>query len=453
MSGMDAGPEIAVYYPNVIGRSFPGSQSSYAILIEGRDDGKGEVIVKSMERLVKKGVRILSQKGYVSERAGTFSLLLLCQLPNVSLDDLVIQIRKIKHVTNAQYVSQRSQMFDGMMFPLVLMDSERVVAISSEVIFNAQQKLSSTVERAALVDTGRQYGVEIVESIKNKFAFRPDGKRIEDLNIPVDVVEENIIRYLKAAGWGKISWDHGTTLERVFVQDPPAPKAREATVAGNRLIEGLISGLTEGLQGKRFSVVEDHYDSQRRVLTIGMVETSVALKMEQQKIQKPLIDEIETNEKDAPKIATQVEEVPRIEPQEVLATPVIGGSKLHLTYTKKSNKQETVEKQPAPTMQASDDSLDSIDEQKRKLEERTKELELLIREVEKRITKTKEGLEETDTATKALDKTASLATKYLTQVKQSEKRMDEDTRPLRLPQKKKQIEFSEEEIFAQEEGI
>ncbi len=452
MSGKDASPEIAVYYPNVIGRSYPGSQSSYAILIEGRDDGKGEVIVKAMEKLVKMDVRILSQKGYVSERVGTFSLLLLCQLPNVSLDDLVIQIRKIKHVTNAQYVSQRSQMFDGMMFPLLLMDSERVVAISPEVIFNAQQKLSSAVERAALVEAGRQYGVEIVDSIKNKFAFRPDGKRIEDLNIPVDVVEENIARYLKAAGWGKISWDHGTTLERVFLNDPPAPRSKDATVAGNRLIEGLISGLTEGLQGKRFSIVEDHYDSQRRVLTIGMVEASVALKMEQQKIQKPMIDDTEILEKDSPKITAQVKEVPQLEQQEVLATPVIGGSKLHLTYTKKSMKQDAVEKQPAVVMQASGDS-DSIDEQKRKLEEKTKELELLIREVEKRITKTKEGLEETDSATKALDKTASLATKYLTQVKQSEKSMDENFKPIRLPQKKKQIEFSEEEIFAQEDGI
>ena len=445
---MNASPEIAVYYPNVIGRAFPGSQSSYAILIEGRDDGKGETTVRAMERLVKKGVRIFSQKGYVNERAGTFSLLVLCQLPNISLDDIVTQIRKIKNVTNAQYITQKAQMFDGILFPLLLMDSERVIAVSPEVIFNTQQKLSSTAEIEALLEAGRLYGVEIADSIKNKFAFHPDGKQDEDLNVPISVVEENIIRYLKAAGWGKISWDHGTTLERVLVHDPPTPKSKNASAAGNRLIEGLISGLTEGLQGKRFSVVEDHYDMQRRLLTIGMVETNVAMKME---TQKPRIEETAKFDKKTQGITNQAEDVPQIEKREVLATPVIGGSKLHLTYTKKIVRQGPVEQTGLPS-QIHNDSLDSSEEQKRKLEDRTKELELLIGEIEKRITKTKEGLEESDSVTKALERTASLATKYLTQAKQDEKNANDNARQISLPSKKK-IELNDDEVFAREDEI
>ena len=447
LSGMGASPEIAVYYPNVIGRAFPGSQQSCAILVEGRDDGRGEVMLKATEKLLKKGVRILSQKGYVNESTGTFSLLINCLLSNSSLDDLVIQLRKIKHVKNAQSISQKSQLFDGMLFPLLLMGSERAIALSPTVIFEAQEKISLGQGINALFEAGRIYGVEIVSTIKQKFAMQPDGKRNEDVNIPIGIIEENVIRYLKATGWGKLSWDHGTTLERVFIHDPPSPRNGNAGTSGNRLIEGVVSGVTEGLQGKRFSVVEDHYDSQRGVLTIGMVETSVAVRMEAQ-VKRPILNEA-TRLPNSDVKTIDLQENPQEKP-EVLATPIIGGSKLHLTYTKKSARQE---KAAAPPIQSPDAGFDSIDEQKKKLEDRTKELELLIREVEKRITKTKEGIAETDAASKALDKTASLATKYLTQVKETEKRGTEERHPVQLPQRRKQVELSEEEVFAHEDEI
>lgn len=446
MSGIDATPEIAAYYPNVIGRAFPGSKQSCAILIEGRDDGSGEVMVRATEKLVKRGVRILSQKGYVSETAATFTLLLHCQLSDESLDDIVIEMRKIKHVTNAQSVAQKAQLFDGMLFPLLLMDSDRIVAISPSVIYDMQEKITSVQENNLLLEVWRRHGVDIVNSIKQKFATRPDGKRNEDVNIPVGIVEENIVRYLKATGWGRLIWDHGTTLERVLVHDPPTPRTGSEGVSGNRMIEGLVSGLTEGILGKRFSVVEDHYDATRRVLTIGMVETSVAMKMED-KIQRPILKEknMAKNELVKPKEAEET-----TQKQEVIATPVIGSSKLHMTYSKRGVKQPTVEKEIKPAVAATDTELDSIAEQKKNLENRTKELELLIKEVEKRITKTKEGLEENDVVSDALDNTAALAAKYLNQIKESEK--SEGHGPIQLPARQK-IMLDEDEVFAQEDEI
>lgn len=401
-------------------------------------------MLRATEKLLKKGIRILSQKGYVNESTGTFSLLINCQLSNSSLDDLVIQLRKIKHVKNAQSISQKAQLFDGMLFPLLLMGSERALAISPTVIFEAQERISSPQEKNALFEAGRRYGVEIVTTIKQKFAVQPDGKRNDDVNIPIGIVEENVIRYLKATGWGKLSWDHGTTLERVFVHDPPTPRFGNEGTSGNRLIEGMISGVTEGLQGKRFSVVEDHFDSQRSVLTIGMVETSVAVRMESQ-VERPILQETELAPKDDIK-TIDAQDSPQ-DKKEMLATTAIGGSKLHLTYTKRSAKQE---KAVVPSMQSPDQEFDSIDEQKKKLEARTKELEHLIKEVEKRISKTKEGIAETDAASKALDKTASLATKYLTQVKDTEKKSTEERRPVQIPPRRKQVELTEEEVFAHE---
>lgn len=449
MSGIDATPEIAAYYPNVIGRAFPGSKQSYAILIEGRDDGSGDVMVKATERLVKRGVRILSQKGYVSETAGTFTLLIHCQLPDKSLDDIVIEIRKIRHVTNAQSITQKAQMFDGMLFPLLLMDSDRILAISPSVLYDTQEKIASANERNSLLEAWRRYGIDIVNSIKQKFATRPDGKPNDDINIPVGIVEENIVRYMRATGWGRISWDHGTTLERVFVRDPPTPKNGKEGVSGNRMIEGLVSGLTEGLQGKHVSVVENQYDPSRRVLTIGMVETSVAVKMEDQ-MQRPVLKERSLARDEVAK-TLEVEETP-IQKQEVLAMPVNGGSKLHLVYGKNGAKQTSEEEaKVSADVKGSNTELNSLDEQKRKLEDRTKELELLIKEVEKKITGTQEGLEETDVAAKALDRTASLAMKYLNQLKESEK--NSERRPIQLPRRQKTMLSEDTEVFAQEEEI
>lgn len=278
----DLKPDISVYYPNVIGKSVPGTATTCGILIEGRDDGKGTASTLALNHLLKHGVRVVSHTGYVSEKYGEFTLVILCDLSTASapLDDIVIQLRRIKRVSNAQSISLNHQMFDGFLFPLVFMDSYRVVAISSSLMFDLQEKIRIPTEKAALMEAGRTHGREIVQKLREKLESNDDRK--QSSSIRSDVLQENITRYMRASGWGKISWADEQTLQKVSIQDPPVP-SKESTAAGNLFLQGLICGLAEDLFGRKFAVVEDHYDMLRRLLTIGLAEQSTAIQMEQQK--------------------------------------------------------------------------------------------------------------------------------------------------------------------------
>lgn len=454
MSGMNAQPEIAVYYPNVIGTAFPGSSASCAILVEGKDNGSGEISVKIPERIVKHGGHILIQKGYVNERTGTYTLLVVCQLAGASLDDVVIELRKLRHVTNAQSLGLRGQMFDGMMFPLLLNDAERIVGLNPDVIFDMQEMISSPEDKRALLEAGRKYGSGIVASIKEGFATRPDGKKNTEMNIPVALLEENTVRYLMATGWGRLSWDHGTTFERALVHDPPCPK--NMTAAGNRFIQGLFSGLAESLQGKRFSVIEDQYDASRRVLTIGMVEASVATKMERQEARAAEVDD-NLVQSEVKRISDSLEQLakPQESKQEV-AVPVHEG-KLQVTFTRKNPVKEKENKVPsgpenapkiAPPLDVKRES--EIIEEKKKLEERTRELESLLSQVEDKISNTKEALEKTESTSQALDNVALTAAKYVAQTKQKKKKVAEPAY-MKVLQKRSPGQFEDDGLYLADE--
>jgi hypothetical protein len=307
---------IAVYFPNIIGQAIPGNSSNCAILVVARDDGTGGVPVLAMSSLLKRGVRILSQTGYVNEKFGDSTLLLVCDIAgvNTTLDDLVIQLRKLKHVASAQYISLKDQMFDGMLFPLVLMDSNRVVAISSSMFFEIQERLKTTSDKTILLEAGKQYGKDIVSKIKQKFEQGMVARHLDRTSAPeLKVIQENVNRYMKAAGWGKLVWENGVSLERVFIQDPPTPSSKEmgGSATGNLFLHGLISGIAESLEGRRFAVVEDHYDAQRRVLTIGLTERGIAMQIEAQNKKKETLspEENQTALKEVERIITSVEQM------------------------------------------------------------------------------------------------------------------------------------------------
>jgi hypothetical protein len=306
---------IAVYYPNIIGQAIPGKSSNCAILVVARDDGTGGVPLLAMSSLLKRGVRILSQSGYVNEKFGDSTLLIVCDIAgvNTTLDDLVIQLRKLKHVTSVQHISLKDQMFDGLLFPLVLMDSNRVVAISASMFFEIQEKLKTASDKTMLFEVGKQYGKDIVTKIKQKFEQGMVARHLDRATAPdLKVIQENVNRYMKAAGWGKLVWENGVSLERVFIQDPPTPSSKEmSSASGNLFLHGLISGIAEALEGRRFAVVEDHYDTQRRVLTIGLTEKGIAMQIEAQSKKKETLtpQENQTALKEVERIITSVEQM------------------------------------------------------------------------------------------------------------------------------------------------
>ena len=163
-------PGTGVYYSNKIGQAAPANSTTYSLLVEGKDE-KGGVQASIMDTILKRGAKNLSHTGYLSEKYRDFTLALTCDLKEAggTLDDLIIHLRGMKHVTHAEAVNLKNQMFDGLFFPLVLMDTNRVVAIDSSLMFEVQEKLKTKFEKDDLIEAGRDYGKDVVSRIKKKF--------------------------------------------------------------------------------------------------------------------------------------------------------------------------------------------------------------------------------------------------------------------------------------------
>ena len=268
------------YYPHYIGLPVPASSKTFALLVEGKDD-KGDVSLQIMSGLLKRGARILSQNGKMDEKTGDFTLCLVCDLRemNQSSDDLVIQIRRVKNVRHAQGLRLRNNWFVGLLFPVVMMETERSVAISSGLTFQIQEKLTTPQEKSSFVGAAEDYGKLIVNKIKQKFDERKDAKTLPQPSI--EVIQDNVRSYMMAAGWGRINWQTEENIERVLIHDPPTVSSG-GSGEGNLFLQGMIAGMMEIFRSKKFSIIEDHYDMQSRLLTLAYVEQSLVKPVEEQ---------------------------------------------------------------------------------------------------------------------------------------------------------------------------
>ncbi|MGI0091528.1 MAG: hypothetical protein ACREBS_07455, partial [Nitrososphaerales archaeon] len=267
-------PSTIVYFPNNIGQGQPASSTTFAFLVEGKDDN-GATPMLIMNALLKRGARILSQSGYLLKKYKEFTLSLTCDLEEVkaTADDLVIQLRGMKHVTHAEAISLKNMMFDGLLFPLILMDTNRVVAINANLMFEIQERLKTQTEKSILIEAGRDYGKDIVNRIRQKFEANKNARPVPPPP-SMQTIEENVKGYLRTAGWGKFDWKSEENVEQIFIQDPPMSSS-EGSGAGNLFLHGMVAGMTEAFRKKWCCVMEDLYDPQTRVLSLALVEQSL----------------------------------------------------------------------------------------------------------------------------------------------------------------------------------
>lgn len=262
----------AVYYPNSIGAATPGNFYTYSFLIDGKSE-KGTEVVSIVDELLRRGAKILSQNSWLYEGLGEFTLSVTCDLKDSkeTPDDFVIKLRAMRFVTNAKVISLKRRLFSGLLFPLTMMDTSRVVAVNSEAFFRIQDHLKSHAQKSDLVDAGRDFGKEIVKQIREKF----DATSSTSITNFDEVLKDNLVGYMSAAGWGKLRWDNDNNVQRVLIQDPPTASYGGSAV-GNYFLQGLVAGLTEGLLNRGFAVMEDHYDNQIRLLSLSLMEKSQA---------------------------------------------------------------------------------------------------------------------------------------------------------------------------------
>jgi hypothetical protein len=265
----------AEYYPNSIGSISPGNAGTYAFLVLGRDDRTIQSQV--LNAFYRHGAKVLSQVGYVDYRTSEFTLCINCDLTNgnITPDDFVIELRRMKSVSNVLSTSLKDRIFDGFLFPMTFMNKNRVVAVNSALTFQLRERLKSEEAKFLLQDVGREFALDVVRQVKRRLGS----------NLEADIIRENVRGYFRAAGWGSFTWDSEASFERVTMTDPPTSSKGEA--AGNFFLQGMACGLVEAFQNRRFKLAEEVYNADARSLTLMLSEQEIEPK-EKQKIRKSI---------------------------------------------------------------------------------------------------------------------------------------------------------------------
>src|SRR5579872_4464653 len=267
-----ASPPVSDYYPSKLDQTTVGSSTNHTFFIYSKDDRHGAPHTSILNAFLRHKVRILSQIGYSDEKIGGYVLCLSCDLKgaDISADGLTVELRMLKSVAITKSVKMENRIFEGLFFPLTLLD-KRVIALSAGVTFLLEERLKSREEKEALVDVGRIYAINIVDQIRKQFPPNVSSKGLLD----------NTNDYFKTAGLGRFNFQ--LSQEKSFtttIQDPPLSDTGQAT--GNHLLYGIVVGVLEALNNRSMAVAEDLNDQKTRRLTFHLVESSLARKSGEQ---------------------------------------------------------------------------------------------------------------------------------------------------------------------------
>ena len=247
-------------------------------LVDAQDQ-KGEISLHIMSSLLNRGVRILSQNARVNEMTGELVLHLVCDLRDsyFTPDDLLIHLRSIRNVNHATGVSLKNKMFGGLLFPVTMMETERVVAVDSNLTFHILEKLGTEHAKSIFVESASHYGKHIVESIRQKLE---EGTGTETSpRASIEAVQDNVRSYMMASGWGRINWQSEDKADRVLIHDPPTV-SRGASAEGNLFLRGMFAGILEAIWNKEFSFSEEQYDPKERLLTLAYASPAEVIQKE-----------------------------------------------------------------------------------------------------------------------------------------------------------------------------
>jgi hypothetical protein len=269
----DAAPE---YHPNRIGLTSSGGPADCEILVWGRGDDF-EAIPKALETCLNHGAKLLTISSYFDKVSRNFQLHLCCDLSSLDtpLDGLLIKIRKVKSVKDAQLKSLKGRLFSAQLFPLTFTDKYRVAALGSHLIVELDKRLNEIVGskgRVVLSEEGRQFALELAELAAKSC---PNSSKEEIL--------ENVRNALRAGGWGDFTFqtEEASTTAHAIVVDPPTLGGDLADGPG--FIGGIAEGISEFiLNGEKMSVESATYNKFTRILTMNLMAKKKAKDIKQQ---------------------------------------------------------------------------------------------------------------------------------------------------------------------------
>jgi len=243
------------YFPNIIGNFSPGLKNHFAFLIGGRHEGA--VLSQVLHAFRIHGVTINSFRAFNDKENREFAICITSDFSNGNLspENIAIELRMMKFIRDVYVVPLKNRIFDGFLFPLTIMYSDRVVAMDSGLLFKMQERFSSEEGNRILEELGSDYILEIFQRLNGKL-----GKKMA-----VVEVQKNVLGYLKAAGWGAFKCVPENDGFKIVIRDPPTSMSGDAS--NNHFLRGVLAGLVESFYGSDLRVVEEAYDPVSRTLT------------------------------------------------------------------------------------------------------------------------------------------------------------------------------------------
>jgi hypothetical protein len=189
-----------------------------------------------------------------------------------SLDELLVLLRDLLVVDSAEGASLSSSRYDKFLFPIVALDSSRLVITSAENLAQVEghfSKLPRDGGTLVLFEMGRQSGLAIARSLRRSHTHVSQKQMLE---MSADE--------LRTSGWGLFKFDVAEMESGsvgVEVRDPIMMNIPGATESW--WTYGLCSGLVEGIYGMAGYVSGPHtYSEKTKQIKFKLVELSRAQK-------------------------------------------------------------------------------------------------------------------------------------------------------------------------------
>ena len=186
---------------------------------------------------------------------------LVCDLQKADStpDDFLIYLTDVKSVKNVLTAKMKDRLFERFLFPLTLLDSDRVIALNADFIFQLQNHLEPQLSKSVLTRLGKSYALDVIKRIRDRLQGAEES-----------TIAENVVDYLRSAGWGTFSWKTEGEIEQVVLQDPPLSDAGDAR--GNLFVIGMGAGIVSAFRKKNMAVMSAYYNRETRLLSMVLAD-------------------------------------------------------------------------------------------------------------------------------------------------------------------------------------
>src|SRR5579875_1246506 len=347
------------YCPNVIGNLKAGTNTTYSFLIRGKGDSKGSKEVRVLNTFFDREARVISLSHYVNPEDNSFTISLTCDLreSRATPDSLLVELRKLKFIEDATVTSMKNWLFDRQLFPMNLVNTGRVVALSPSILLELEDNLSGgkITPEDALISAGWEFVLDIVRRVKSALTIESPHKQQNQnkLTVSEQVLRENTLACLKATGWGVFTMQSAKSVDQVMVQHPPASAGEDAR--GNHFLYGIASGLVKVFSNHSCIVVQESYDSISRILTLTLAEVPQETAIESRLVQQ--VEEDAINMKTAQEETNLVSPPPAAKSTEKDEEHKMNSQKIY------PQKKEKVDEKTAPVSVSTSAPADTAPEQ------------------------------------------------------------------------------------------